>query len=148
MIDLLALQDSWCRETGAADVGLTGMPIGQCAVTALLVQDLLGGDLVRAEIARYDLRDDGSCAVESHYWNRIPSMGDIDLTRAQYPATGQCPHPAPVIPPGDVVPRARLLDGERARAARTPERYALLKARYESRATTAPTSNLTKAVNL
>jgi hypothetical protein len=134
MIDLLALQESWCRETGAGDSGLSGMPVGQCAVTALLVQDLLGGEIVRAEIARYDLRDDGSCAVESHYWNRIPGMGDIDLTRAQYPSAEQCPHPAPVIPPGDAVPRSRLMEGERAVRARTPERYALLKQRYEARA--------------
>lgn len=129
MIDMQALRESWCRDTGAADVGLTGMPIGQCAVTALLVQDLLGGELVRAQVS----------PTESHYWNRIPGMGDIDLTRAQY---------SQAIPQGVVVSRSRLLDGDRARIARTPERYALLKSRYEARASVAPIHNLTKAVNL
>jgi hypothetical protein len=42
-------------------------------VTALVVQDQLGGDLVRARI-------DG----ESHYWNRLPSGQELDLTREQF----------------------------------------------------------------
>lgn len=122
MIDLLALQEAWCRDTGAGTSGLSGMPVGQCAVTALLVQDLLGGELVRAELRRVTFG--GRLVVESHYWNRIQGMGDIDLTRAQY--AGE------TLPLGDVVPRSRLLEGDRALAARTPERYALLKRRYEA----------------
>ena len=119
MIDFQALQESWCRDTGAGNSGLSGMPVGQCAVTALLVQDLIGGQIVRTVIVT-------ESGEESHYFNRIQGMGDIDLTRAQYPTH--------VIPYGVEVERARLLEGERAITARTPERYVLLKSRYESRA--------------
>lgn len=120
MIDLYALRWSWCRETGAGNVGRQGEPVGQCAVTALLVQDLFGGDLVRAEVALPGRER------ESHYWNRIPNMGDLDFTRAQYSEADRV-----WIPTGSVVLRSRLLEGERAIAARTPERYALLKQRYD-----------------
>lgn len=117
MINLQALQSAWCRETGAGSCGSDSTPIGQCAVTALLVQDLFGGDLVRAEVHCIS-------GVESHYWNRITGIGDIDLTRGQYTQT---------IPVGEIVPRSRLLEGERARVARTQGRYELLKFRYLSK---------------
>jgi len=45
---------------------------GQCAVTALVVQDHLGGRLLRAEIG-----------TASHYWNLVGSQ-EIDLTRDQF----------------------------------------------------------------
>lgn len=81
-------------------------PHGQCAVTALVVQDLLGGEILRAEIE----------GLGSHYWNLVPWMGEIDLTRAQFPD-------ALILPRGVIVPRSRLLEGERAAQARTSERY-------------------------
>jgi hypothetical protein len=46
---------------------------GQCAVTALVVQDLLGGDLLR-----------GLVNGVSHYWNRLPNGQEIDLTIQQF----------------------------------------------------------------
>jgi hypothetical protein len=42
-------------------------------VTALIVQDQLGGTLLRA-------RANG----ESHYWNRLPSGEQLDLTGEQF----------------------------------------------------------------
>jgi len=51
---------------------------GQCAVTALVVRDLLGGRLLEAEV----LRPDGS-RQGFHYWNRLPGF-DLDLTREQF----------------------------------------------------------------
>src|SRR5690242_14988757 len=48
---------------------------GQCAVTSLLVQDLFGGQLLRAEV-------DGI----SHYWLRLEDGSEIDLTREQFGA--------------------------------------------------------------
>jgi hypothetical protein len=51
---------------------------GQCGVTALAVSDLLGGVLVEARVIR------GDEDVEFHYWNRLPSGLEIDLTREQY----------------------------------------------------------------
>lgn len=105
---------AWGQDTCAPGSAFDG-PNGQCAVTALVVQDIFGGELLRAECL-----DRGSWG--SHYWNQIPGMGEVDLTRAQFEAKAS-------ITPGVVVPRSRLLDGERAVAARTPERYAILKAR-------------------
>jgi len=46
---------------------------GQCAVTALIVQDQLGGSLMRAHVEG-----------ESHYWNLLPSGEHLDLTREQF----------------------------------------------------------------
>jgi hypothetical protein len=45
---------------------------GQCAVTALIVQDLLGGALLRANINGIE-----------HYWNQLPDF-ELDLTRHQF----------------------------------------------------------------
>lgn len=59
---------------------------------------------------------------DKHDWNLIPGIGEIDLTREQFPANY-------ALPRGVEVQRSRLLEGERAIAARTPERYALLKKR-------------------
>ena len=46
---------------------------GQCAVTALIIQDLLGGELLR-----------GLVNGVSHYWNRLPNGQEIDLTIQQF----------------------------------------------------------------
>jgi hypothetical protein len=109
-----ALRFSWSAKTAAAGTVIPGpgCPHGQCAVTALVVQDHLGGALLRAEIP----------GRGSHYWNLIPAVGELDLTREQFPADLE-------IPRGVEVPRSRLLEGERSRAALTPERYDMLKQR-------------------
>lgn len=107
-----AIVSSWDVQTSAPGVITEdGSPRGQCAVTALVVQDLLGGALLR-----------GTTDRGSHYWNLIPGVGEIDLTREQYPADL-------AITRGVEVGRERVLTGERAAAARTAERYALLRAR-------------------
>jgi hypothetical protein len=46
---------------------------GQCAVTALIVQEHLGGELVRCE-----------CPGGSHYYNRLEDGTEIDVTREQF----------------------------------------------------------------
>lgn len=51
---------------------------GQCGVTALVVQDLLGGDLVLAEVVA------GGRKVGHHYWNRLPEGREADLTADQF----------------------------------------------------------------
>ncbi len=52
---------------------------GQCAVTALVVQDILGGELLVAEVHHADGTRQGV-----HYWNRLASGAEVDLTRAQF----------------------------------------------------------------
>ncbi|MGC5053336.1 YunG family protein [Micromonospora sp. DT48] len=51
---------------------------GQCGVTALVVQDLLGGELILGEVF---VRDD---KVGHHYWNRLPDGQQVDLTADQF----------------------------------------------------------------
>lgn len=102
-----AIRAAWSRETALADDWSSERPyVGHCAVTALVVQDHLGGEILRAPIS----------GLGSHYWNRLPGGAELDMTRAQYPA--DLP-----IPRGEVATRERILVGERAEAARTGERY-------------------------
>jgi hypothetical protein len=75
-MDMGFVRAGWCRETSADPTGWTpnNPAWGQCAVTALVVQDLLGGDLLRARA--------GSV---SHYWNLLADGSEVDLTRDQFP---------------------------------------------------------------
>jgi hypothetical protein len=51
---------------------------GQCGVTALIVQDLLGGDLILGEVFVGDTR------TGHHYWNRLADGREVDLTAGQF----------------------------------------------------------------
>lgn len=74
-----AIEAAWCRETSACpDLWTPDNPArGQCAVTALVVQDYLGGDLQR-----------GHVNGESHYWNRVFWGVSLDWTAQQFPRLG------------------------------------------------------------
>lgn len=68
------LADGWTAETSSAENWTSERPeTGQCAVTALVVQDVLGGELHRALVNG-----------ESHYWNVLEDGTVIDLTRSQF----------------------------------------------------------------
>jgi hypothetical protein len=84
---------------------------GQCGVTALTVHDLLGGDLLLAEV----LRDDGS-RQGVHWWNRLPGGTEIDLTREQFG-------------PGERVQRPRVVPRPPGPPHRCAEQYARLRDR-------------------
>jgi hypothetical protein len=84
---------------------------GQCGVTAMVIYQLLGGVLVLSAVSR------AGVSVETHYWNRLPSGLEIDLTREQFnhgeqfgeprvidPATSREPKP-------DSLRRVELLSG-------------------------------------
>lgn len=75
MIMTEALKRAWCRETSSVpDEWSPGNPArGQCAVTALIVQDTLGGILLRTVIQG-----------ESHYFNQLPDAENVDLTLLQF----------------------------------------------------------------
>jgi hypothetical protein len=68
------LEVAWCRESSAnPDAWSPFLPsTGQCAVTALIVQDRFGGKIVRVEIPG-----------DSHYYN-VVSEQEVDLTRDQF----------------------------------------------------------------
>jgi hypothetical protein len=69
------IQEAWSADTSMADDWTPENPAkGQCAVTALVVQDLLGGKLLRAVVEG-----------ESHYFNQLPDGSWLDLTWSQFP---------------------------------------------------------------
>jgi hypothetical protein len=65
---------------------------GQCGVASLVVNDLLGGELMRGEVHR-----EGAFA-DFHWWNRLPGGIEIDLTRDQF-----APHET--VTPGTAIVR-------------------------------------------
>jgi 8-oxo-dGTP pyrophosphatase MutT (NUDIX family) len=75
---------------------------GQCASTALVVQDLLGGELMMADVHAADGTPAGV-----HYWNRLPDGLELDLTREQFRAGELLGEPRTVPRPVDVT-RGRL----------------------------------------
>jgi hypothetical protein len=73
-----ALKKSWSRETSSDPNNWTpeNPAWGQCAVTALIVQDYFGGNLIRATV--------NERGVSSHYWNELPDGIETDLTQDQF----------------------------------------------------------------
>jgi len=63
----------------AADWSAANASRGQCGSTALIIHDLLGGELLIAEV----IRSDGS-RQGVHHWNLLPDGTEIDLTREQF----------------------------------------------------------------
>ena len=69
-----ALEENWCLETSVNfEFDEDNPSSGQCVPTALIVQDVYGGNLVR-----------GMCGDASHYWNELPDGTEVDLTRQQF----------------------------------------------------------------
>jgi hypothetical protein len=68
-----------CDPVDADDWSAANPARGQCGSTALVIHDLLGGDLLIAEV----IRGDGS-RQGVHYWNLLPDGNEVDLTRGQF----------------------------------------------------------------
>jgi hypothetical protein len=114
-----AIRGAWSPETTfASDEYLARAPDkasrGQCGTTALVVHDLLGGELLVSQVAVGGLVDG------VHYWNRLGGGLEVDLTFDQFRADE-------VVLPPRVVAREPLPRPERARAA-----YLLLRDRVLS----------------
>jgi hypothetical protein len=75
--------DEWSEDNPAA---------GQCAVTALVVRELLGGEILLANVVRDGVR------VDRHAWNRLPSGLSLDLTREQFRRGETFEQPSPGEP--------------------------------------------------
>ncbi|MFJ5924656.1 hypothetical protein ACIQF6_18855 [Kitasatospora sp. NPDC092948] len=79
-----ALRASWAADTCSPDDlagagwGPDNPAWGHCDITALLVNDLFGGELVVGEVHR-DGEQQGF-----HWWNRLPSGVELDLTLEQF----------------------------------------------------------------
>lgn len=77
-----AIRGAWCAGTSfirkTAPPWHTDNPArGQCGTTSLVLQDLLGGELLVAGVT-----DNGE-PDGVHYWNRFGTL-DVDLTREQF----------------------------------------------------------------
>ncbi|MBB1261587.1 YunG family protein [Streptomyces alkaliterrae] len=79
-----ALRASWAADTCSPD-DVTRVPWsadnpswGHCDITALIVNDVFGGELVVGEVF-LDTEQRGF-----HWWNRLPSGVELDLTREQF----------------------------------------------------------------
>jgi hypothetical protein len=106
-----ALKKSWCGMTCYPPIReqwtKENPAFGQCAVTALIVQDFFGGELV-------------FCSHQNHFWNRLPYGKEVDLTRSQFfGGINLCVD--------EIIPRHEILQGKAAEEARTEERYIALK---------------------
>lgn len=103
----ILLTRAWTAETSSDPSGWTSKnpAHGQCAVSALVVQDAFGGDLLRAIVRGV-----------SHYWNRLPCGHECDLTRRQFDLGVE-------IPSGDARPRSYVLSFPD-----TAKRYEILRA--------------------
>lgn len=112
-----AIKESWDRETcypGCVDEWTPeNLAWGQCAVTALVVQDYLGGELLY-------------CQHNHHYWNRLHNQKEVDFTRIQFP-TGT------IVCLDDIKSRKYVLESSAAEKATTSQRYHLLKERVEQK---------------
>jgi hypothetical protein len=95
-----AIRAAWaldtCDPVDADDWSAANPSRGQCGSTALTIHDLLGGELLIAEV----LRADGS-RQGVHYWNLLPDGTEIDLTREQFASDELVQEPQTVRrPPG------------------------------------------------
>jgi hypothetical protein len=91
-------QDKWSPDNPA---------FGQCAVTALVIQDYLGGEILY-------------CKHYHHYWNKLPDGTILDLTKVQF---GENATPCP----DEIASREYILESERAKKVETLKRYLVFK---------------------
>ncbi len=74
-----ALKVAWSNDPGSDKSWSSDNPAsGQCAVTACIVQDYLGGEIKRTTATLLD------GTKISHYYNNLNSA-DIDVTKQQFP---------------------------------------------------------------
>jgi hypothetical protein len=99
------LQHAWCKKTSyLPDEWTPSNPAwGQCAVTALIIQDYFGGDLQFCKINNIE-----------HYWNKLPNGTVVDMTREQFGTVTSETAPEPqsrefVLSFPDTVRRYKLL---------------------------------------
>jgi hypothetical protein len=117
-----AVRESWGTETcDPADLPWSAErpSRGQCTATALVLNDLLGGELLMAEV----VYDDGT-HQGFHGWNRLAGGVDIDQTRDQFDAGETVLDPEVATRPDD-------------RPSRVEDQYRELRRRVLSRLTAA-----------
>ncbi|MFG2563674.1 hypothetical protein [Streptomyces sp. NPDC048496] len=110
-----AVRSSWSADTCTPGFRPRWSPDNpardQCGVTAMVLNDLLGGELIRGEVHVNGER------VDYHWWNRLGMGVEIDLTREQF-------RPEEIVTGGIVIPRPPITEWRRLR-----EEYELLRDR-------------------
>lgn len=99
---------------------------GQCGVTALVLNDLFGGDLVLGEVRVAGNR------TGVHYWNRFGTGLEVDLTREQFRQD-------------EKVVGAQVVQRPAGPPKRCREEYELLRGRVMRRTGAAPTTSPSSA---
>ena len=108
-----AIEVSWSAETSfVPDEWSEDNPArGQCAVTALIVQDYFGGKIRKCDVVG---------GADSHFFNELPNGEIVDLTRIQFPEDTQFEH-------------EKVTDREKTHSyPGTAGRYEILRARVEA----------------
>jgi hypothetical protein len=109
-----ALRKAWCKETSFPHTrdkwSDDNKALGQCAVTALVIHDLFGGDFANDK-------------EHNHIWNILPDGTEQDFSREQFASDIQL-FATRVLKRGDV------LDDEGAKKVATPERYEMLRKKF------------------
>lgn len=101
-----AVRASWAADTCSPDDAARSPwtaenpSWGHCDVTALVLHDLLGGDLMLGEVHLAGQQHG------YHWWNRLPTGIEIDLTRDQF-RDGQLVTAAQIVPRPPGPPRRR-----------------------------------------
>lgn len=100
-----AVRGCWARDTcdpvDADDWSTANPARGQCGTTALIINDLLGGELLVAEVLHADGTRQGV-----HWWNRLPDGTEIDLTREQFTSHEVIQQPRAMARPSEPPRRA------------------------------------------
>ncbi|MCX4754120.1 YunG family protein [Kitasatospora purpeofusca] len=77
-----AIRSSWGVDTCAPEDQAHWRPDnpahGQCRATALVVHDLLGGELMMGEVYV------GGVRTDLHWWNRSAAGTEVDMTRSRF----------------------------------------------------------------
>lgn len=120
-----ALRASWAADTCSPDdLARAGWQSdnpasGHCDITAVLVNDIFGGDLVLGEV-HLEGEQQGF-----HWWNRLPTGVDLDLTREQFQL-------------GQRVSELRVVERPSGRLPRRNDEYLLLRERVGQHLSTLP----------
>lgn len=98
-----ALRASWGRDTSDDPDEWTPdwVTRGQCAVSAWVIRELLGGEILIARVT--------PSVNEHHAWNRLPSGEEVDFTLDQFRDGQVLAEPWVGEPTPDTLPRCELL---------------------------------------
>ncbi len=98
-----ALRAAWAADTCSPDDRPEWHPDnparGHCDITALVVNDLFGGDLMLGDVHL------AGSPRGYHWWNRLPSGLELDLTREQFRQGQTITAARPVERPPGPLPR-------------------------------------------